>query len=74
MAFTSADLAAIDAAIAAGENTVEVNGRRIVYRDVDELIKARNLIASQISSQSQQSSSGIRRGSFAVRFETSRGH
>lgn len=73
MAFTSADLAAIDAAIAAGENTVEVNGRKIVYRDVEQLIKARNLIASQISSDTQSNNS-VRRGSFAVRFETSRGY
>lgn len=71
MAFTSADLTAIDAAIAAGENTVEVNGRKIVYRDVEQLIKARNLIASQISKDTQ-STNIVRRGSFAVRFQTAR--
>ena len=37
MAFTTADLAAVDQAIATGELSVEVNGRRITYRSVADL-------------------------------------
>lgn len=48
MAYTQSDLDRIDAAIASEELEVEVDGSRTRYRSMDELIKARTHVASQI--------------------------
>ena len=71
MAHTQTDLDAIKAAIASGEQSVEVGGRKVVYRSVDDLRKARDDIAAELASAA--STSGVRRGSYQVRFSTSRG-
>lgn len=73
MAHTQADLDAIKAAIASGEQSVEVGGRKVVYRSVDDLRKARDDIAAELAGAAASSTSGVRRGSFAVRFTTARG-
>lgn len=52
MAFTSADLANIDAAIASGELTVSVQGRTVTYRDIESLFKAKRAIEDGIRAQS----------------------
>lgn len=70
MAHTQADLDAIKAAIASGEQSVEMAGRKVVYRSVDDLRKARDDIATELASAA--STSGVRRGSFSVRFATAR--
>ena len=70
MAHTQADLDAIKAAIASGEQSVEVGGRKVVYRSVDELRKARGDIAAELAGTASPSS--VRRGSFAMRFSTAR--
>ena len=49
MAFTSSDLAAIESAIASGELSVQYADRRVTYRSVDELLKARELIAKALN-------------------------
>ena len=49
MAFTSADLAAVEAAIASGELEVEFDDRRGKYRSVSELMRARETIAKSIN-------------------------
>lgn len=72
MSFTPTDLQNINNAIATGELSVEVNGRRVVYRSVDDLIKARNLVQADIAGAGA-SASAPRRGSFQVRFSTGRG-
>lgn len=72
MSFTSSDLAAIDAAIASGELTVESNGRRVTYRSMADLTKARDLIVGQLAAQAGTSGT-TRRGAFSVRFTTARG-
>lgn len=52
MAFTSQDLAAIDAAIASGELTVRsADGKMVTYRSMDELLKARALVAPAVAAQ-----------------------
>ena len=51
MAFTSTDLAAIDAAIASGELTIRSNGREVTYRSLSELLKARETIAGALAAQ-----------------------
>ena len=44
MAWTQIDLDAIEEAIASGTLRVEYNDRTIVYRSIDELLKAREAI------------------------------
>ena len=47
--FTTADLAAIDAAIASGEMRVSVNGRTVEYRSVADLERARSIIKAELA-------------------------
>lgn len=48
MAFSQSDLDAIESAIATGELTVEIEGKRVTYRSMDELMAARALISSTL--------------------------
>lgn len=48
MAYTQADLNRLDAAIASEELEVEVDGVRTRYRSMDELLKARNHVATNL--------------------------
>lgn len=73
MAFTQTDLDNINAAIATGELAVEVNGRKVVYRSIDDLLKARSAIASDLATASAPASP-VRRGAFRVTFATHRGY
>lgn len=70
MAFTQSDLDAVNAAIASGELTVEVSGRRITYRSMADLERARAIIQGDMAAQSP--AGATRRGSFQVRFSTAR--
>jgi hypothetical protein len=72
MAHTQTDLDAIKAAIASGEQSVEVAGRKVVYRSVDDLRKARDDIAAELNAAASATTSAVRRGSYSVRFATSR--
>jgi hypothetical protein len=72
MPFTSSDLANVDAAIASGELAVEVNGKRITYRSVDELKEARTLILGDIAAAGS-AAGGTRRGAYRMTFTTARG-
>ena len=48
MAYTQAHLAAVEGAIARGERIVRYSDRTVEYRTVDELIKARDLIRTEL--------------------------
>lgn len=72
MAFTQTDLDNINTAIATGELSVEVNGRKVVYRSVDDLLKARAVMQADLAATVTASSSP-RRGAFRVTFATHRG-
>jgi hypothetical protein len=52
MAFTTDDLAAINAVIASGELTVRYADRTITYQSTEALLKARDVIISEISATS----------------------
>lgn len=52
MAFTSADLDAVDRAIASGELTVRTNDRLVTYRSMAELAQARAAISAALAAQS----------------------
>ncbi|KIC82621.1 MULTISPECIES: phage head-tail joining protein [unclassified Pseudomonas] len=49
MAYTKAHLDAVERAIARGEKTVRYTDRTVEYRTVDELIKARDLIRTELT-------------------------
>lgn len=67
MALTQADLDALDRAIASSQLEVQYADRRVKFRSMDELLKARAHVAAQIAS-----STG--RGSFRrMTFQTLRG-
>lgn len=67
MALTQADLDALDLAIASSTLEVQLDGRRVKYRSMDELIKARAHVASQIATAAGRG--GFRR----MTFQTLRG-
>lgn len=48
MAFTQAQLDAIEIAIARGEKIVRYEGRHVEYRDIDDLLKARDEIRNSL--------------------------
>ena len=73
MAHTQADLDAVKAAIASGEQSVEMNGRKVVYRTLDAPRKPRDDIAPEGAASDAASTSAVRRGSYSVRFTTARG-
>lgn len=68
MAFSTADLDSINAAIASGELTVSVQGRSVTYRSIDDLFKAKRAIEDGLRAQS--SAPRARTGYFT--FATSR--
>ena len=50
MAWTSADLDAVEKALASGELVVQhSDGRRITYRSIAELTKARSIIKNELN-------------------------
>jgi len=67
MAFTTADLVAIDQAIAASELEVQLEGRRVRFDTFEGLKARRDFIAAQLSE------AGRKTGAFRYRFTTSRG-
>lgn len=69
MAFTQTDLDAVNAAIASGELTVKHNGREVTYRSMEDLLKARATITSELATVA----SGTRGGSYRFAFKTGRG-
>lgn len=71
MAFTTADLTAIDAAIASGELTVQQGDRQVTYRSISDLERARRIVKAELDAQAN--TSGVRRGAYSVRFSTARG-
>jgi hypothetical protein len=59
MATSETDLAQLDAAIArfaiSGVETVEFNGQRTTYRSLDEIVRARQLLAGSVAPAAPQS-------------------
>lgn len=71
MALTQTDLDNLDTAIATGELKVEYNGRLVIFRSIPELLQARAHVSTVLAAQSAPVSTP-RRGSYSVRFGTSR--
>lgn len=60
MSFTQKHLEAIERAIARGEKTVRYSDRTVEYRDVDELLRAREEIRSSLISTAAPRSRVVR--------------
>lgn len=58
MALTTADLDRLDTAIASSELRVDVDGRSILYRSIDELKAARAHVAAVLGQAASQSAGG----------------
>ncbi|WP_238535631.1 phage head-tail joining protein [Paraburkholderia phytofirmans] len=63
MAFTQQNLDAIEKAIATGTLSVEYNGKRITYRSMGDLLKARDVIKTELL---KQQAPGVPRSSIAI--------
>ncbi len=50
MAFTQANLDAVEAAVASGELRILFDGREVVYRSMDDLVRARDVIKTSLQS------------------------
>jgi len=51
---TAADLAAIEAALYRGEQSVTFADRSVTYRSIDDLLKARDLIKAELTTRPRQ--------------------
>lgn len=51
MPITQTDLDEINDALRTGEKSVTINGKTVIYRSVDELIRARDDVARQLAEQ-----------------------
>ncbi|MDH1429105.1 hypothetical protein N5J23_04795 [Comamonas aquatica] len=69
MAYTQSDLDNVRQAIATGEKSVMVNGRRVEYRDMSELLQAEAHIEAELNRPVGDPRGGFRR----FRFTTLRG-
>jgi hypothetical protein len=65
MAWTQAQLDAINAAIAAGTKAVDYGDRRIVYHSLDEMLKAKRVIEEDIAAQAGTGRSRVTYGRFS---------
>lgn len=68
--FTTSDLDAVNAAIASGELRVRHNGREVIYRSIEELKQAKQVIQAELAAASAGGRIG---GSFRFKFQTARG-
>lgn len=68
MAFSSTDLASIDAAIASGELRVQIDNREVIYRSIDDLMKARRVILEELGT-----TAAAPRRAYRFTFDTQRG-
>jgi hypothetical protein len=71
MAWTQADLDAIEAAVVSGQRRVRLNGREVEYHSVGDMLKARDAIRNEVSRQ-QSELSGVKRPT-SFRSRTSKG-
>ena len=72
MALTSADLDALDQAIASSELEVEQDGKRVRFASFDDLKKRRDFVAGVIAQGASSGGTSRRTGSFRFNFTTGR--
>lgn len=59
MAFTTTQLAALERAIGTGELSIEYDGKKVQYRNMDDLIKAYNLVKSHLIAEGSLASPSL---------------
>lgn len=72
MAYTTADLDTLDRAIASGTLSLQLDGRRVQYRSMQELLQARAHVAQQLA-DAAAAANGSRRATQRFVFATLRG-
>lgn len=72
MAFTQSDLDRINAAIASGKRSVQLNGRRIEYQSLSDMLKAKAAIEQELNAGLEEST-GVNRPR-GYRAKTSKGY
>ena len=60
MAYTQADLDAVDEAIASGALLVKYNDREVRYRSLDDLYRIRNNIAAEVTGSNTPTQQRVR--------------
>jgi hypothetical protein len=61
VAFTTTDLAAVNSALAKGEQTVHFADRSVTYRSVSELLQVRDLILAELPASSVSTTTRTKR-------------
>lgn len=70
MAFTLAQLDAIETAMASGELLVEYEGKKVQYRSMGDLVTARNLVRAELIASGQLTPPATTHISYARRERT----
>lgn len=70
MAFTLAQLDAIETAMASGELLVEYEGKKVQYRSMGDLVTARNLVRAELIASGQLAAPTTTHISYARRERT----
>lgn len=73
MALTQTDLDNLDAAIATGELRVEFNGRVVIYRSVEQLLRARQHVYAVLTGTTPSTPAPKRTGTYSFNFKSARG-
>jgi uncharacterized Zn-binding protein involved in type VI secretion len=60
MAWTQADLDALDKAIATGEKQVMIDGKMIVYQGIDDMQRRRQMIAAYVNGSTSSTAASPR--------------
>lgn len=61
MPITQQDIDALNEALACGEKSVTINGKVIIYRSIDEIIRARNEMQRVLDAQQPSDTARLRR-------------
>lgn len=67
MAWTQADLDAIETAVVTGRRRVRLNGREVEYHSVGDMLKARDAIRNEVARQENEAAGRRRPSSFRAR-------
>lgn len=54
MAYSQTDIDALDKAIASGARRVQIQGRSVEYRSVDEMLKAKAVMVRELSTATRR--------------------
>lgn len=73
MPISQAQIDALNAALASGEQSVSFEGRTVMYRTVGDLLKARDDLQRQLNAQNAPTQPSGRRGCLTRLYQSGRG-